>query len=100
MSCGPDAPLWRVGSQTVDMLAMEDLVCAKKTQHGKHWPMIRRLVEQNYFRRSANPTEELVRFWLRELRTPELLVEVAGAHPDLARAEAVMRPAVEAARSS
>jgi hypothetical protein len=60
--------------------------------------MIRRLVEQSYFGHSTNATQELVGFWLRELRTPELLVEVAGAHPELARAEAVLRPAVQAAR--
>jgi hypothetical protein len=76
---------------------MEDLVRAKKTQGDKDWPMIRRLLEQSYFEHATNATQELVRFWLRELRTPELLVEVAGAHPVLARAEAVLRPAVQAA---
>jgi hypothetical protein len=59
--------------------------------------MIRRLVEQSYFGHSANATPELVRFWLRELRTPELLVEVACAHPELAGAEAGLRPAVRSA---
>jgi hypothetical protein len=34
------------------------------------------------------------------LRTPELLVEVARTHPELARVEAVLRPAVQAALSS
>ena len=62
--------------------------------------MIRRLVEQSYFRHSTSAAQELVRFWLRELRTPELLLEVAGAHPELARAEAVLRPAVQAALSA
>lgn len=59
--------------------------------------MIRRLVEQSYFGHSTNATQELMQFWLRELRTPELLVEVAGAHPELAAAEAGLRPAVQAA---
>src|SRR5260370_11795917 len=86
-----------VAGETIDLLAMEDLVRAKKTQRDKDWPMIRRLVEQSYFRHSANATQQLVRFWLRELRTPELLVEVASAHPQLARADAVLRPAGEAA---
>lgn len=80
-----------VAGETIDLLAMEDLVRAKKTQCDKDWPMIRRLVEQSYFAHSRTATEELARFWLRELRTPELLVEVAGA-------EAVLRPAVQAAR--
>ena len=44
--------------------------------------------------------KELVRFWLRELRTPELLLEVASAHPEAALTEAVSRPAVQAARLS
>ena len=59
--------------------------------------MIRRLVEQSYFEHSADPTQEQVRFWLRELRTAELLVQVAAAHPELARAEAASRPAVHTA---
>ena len=83
--------------ELIDLLAMEDLVRAKKTQRDKDWPMIRRLVEQSYFSHSANATGDLARFWLRELRTPELLVEVAGAHPELADAEAGMRPPVQAA---
>ena len=87
-----------VAGQPIDLLAMEDLVRAKKTQRDKDWPMIRRLVEQNYFGRSGGGTKEQVQFWLRELRTPELLVEVAGAHAELARAEAAFRPAVQAAR--
>jgi len=97
------AALWarrttiEVAGEPIDLLAMEDLVRAKKTQRDKDWPMIRRLVEQSYFRHSASATQELVRFWLRELRTPELLVEVASAHPELAHADAVLRPAVQAA---
>jgi hypothetical protein len=86
-----------VAGEPIDLLAMEDLVRAKKTQRDKDWPMIRRLVEQSYFGHSGSAPQELVRFWLRELRTPELLVEVAAGHPELARAEAVSRPAVQAA---
>jgi hypothetical protein len=89
-----------VAGQPIDLLALEDLVRAKKTQRDKDWPMIRRLAEQSYFGHSTTATPELVRFWLRELRTPELLVEVAGAHPELARAEAGSRRAVEAALSA
>jgi hypothetical protein len=89
-----------VSGESVDMLALQDLVLAKKTQRDKDWPMIRRLVEQSYFERSDTPGERLIRFWLRELRTPELLVEVAAAHPDLARAEAVSRSALQAALSA
>jgi hypothetical protein len=52
-------------------------------------------VEANYFGVRAQPTPERVAFWLRELRTPELLVECAAAFPDEARIAAERRPAVE-----
>jgi hypothetical protein len=63
-----------------DLMSLPDLVQAKKTQRDKDWPMIRRLVEAHYFQHRERPTPAQVRFWLRELRTPELLVEVARAH--------------------
>ncbi len=68
---------------------------AKKTQRDKDWPMIRRLVEQSYFEHSGRPTDDLVRFWLRELRTPELLVDVSNAHREAARTAAASRRAVQ-----
>jgi hypothetical protein len=86
-----------VAGEQVDLLGIEDLVRAKKTQLDKDWPTIRRLVEQSYFENSRNPTPELVEFWLRELRTAGLLAEVAAAYPDAARA--LSRPAVAAALS-
>lgn len=84
-----------VAGEAVDLLSIEDLVRAKKTQRDKDWPMIRRLVERSCFERAATPTDDLVRFWLYELRTPELLVEVVAAHPEAARAAS--RPAAQAA---
>jgi hypothetical protein len=86
-----------VAGEPIDLLSMEDLVRAKKTQRDKDWPMIRRLVEQSYFERSNTATPELVQFWLRELRTPELLAALVAAHPELADAAALSRPAVQAA---
>ena len=41
-----------------DLLSLPDLVQAKKTQRDKDWPMIRRLVEANYFANRANPTPD------------------------------------------
>jgi hypothetical protein len=78
----------------VDLLALPDLVAAKKTQRDQDWPMIRRLVEASYFGARDHPTAEHVAFWLRELRTPELLVECASAFPDQARVTARQRLAV------
>jgi hypothetical protein len=79
----------------VEMLGLEDLVRAKKTQRDKDWPMIRRLVEESCFRGRGSPE-----LWLRELRTPELLIEVARSHPDLAHELSVERAAVKAALTS
>jgi hypothetical protein len=70
--------------EALEVMALPDLVAAKKTQRDKDWPMIRRLVEVNYLSHRDDPTEDRVRFWLRELRTPEILVEVVQAHAGLA----------------
>lgn len=84
-------------SLEIDVLALPDLVAAKKTQRDKDWPMIRRLVEASYFGSRDEPTPARVAFWLAELRTPELLVACARAHPDAAQLS--QRPAARAASS-
>ncbi len=101
---GPDFDeLWQrrttieADGEPVEMMGIEDLTRAKKTQRDKDWPMIRRLLEQSYFRGSASPTPAAVEFWLRDLRTPELLVEAARAHPERAQALSAERPALAAA---
>ena len=86
-----------IEGETVDLMALQDLVQAKKTQRDKDWPMIRRLVEQSYFSRQAPADAVQVEFWLRELRTPELLAAVAEAHPETADRLAATRPAIGAA---
>ncbi len=80
------------GSLTCDLMSLPDLVRAKKTQRDKDWPMIRRLLEADYFQHRERPGRTRVAFWLRELRTPELLVEVAQDHPRTARRLAPARP--------
>ena len=77
-----------------DLLSLPDLVQAKKTQRDKDWPMIRRLVEAHYFQNSAKPNPAQVRFWLEELRTPQLLIEIALRHTLLARRMAAKRPSL------
>jgi hypothetical protein len=37
-----------IDAEPIDLLSIQDLVCAKKTPADKGWPMIRRLVEQRY----------------------------------------------------
>ena len=81
----------------VDLLALPDLVAAKKTQRDKDWPMIRRLVEVNWFEFRDQASDAHVSFWLQELRTPELLVECVTAFPEAAHVLAVTREAVGAA---
>lgn len=83
----------------VEAMSLPDLVDSKKTQRDKDWPMIRRLVEANYEQFFEEAGEERVRFWLAELRTPELLVECASRFPEAARRVATERPAVAAALS-
>lgn len=62
----------------VDLLSLPDLVAAKKTQKAKDWPMLQRLVEANWFQNRDDPTERRIDFWLKECRTPELLIELVS----------------------
>lgn len=82
----------------VDSLSLPDLVASKKTQRDKDWPMLRRLVEVSYDVGFASPTPERIEFWLRELRTPDLLLDVVRWFPLEAERAAGERPAVQAAR--
>jgi hypothetical protein len=82
-----------------DLLALPDLVQAKKTQRDKDWPMIRRLVEAHYFANRLKPRVAQAKFWLLELRTPQLLQSVAQSHPLLARRLASRRPLLRRAVS-
>ena len=77
---------------SVDLLGIEDLVRAKKTQRDKDWPMVRRLVEAHYFAGRADAAAKAILFWLRELRTPELLVEVAREYPGQRQSAEATRP--------
>ncbi|MFM7207191.1 MAG: hypothetical protein ACKO4T_11060 [Planctomycetaceae bacterium] len=91
-------PLWERRSTIetdeglIEVLSLPDLVTAKKTQRDKDWPMIARLVEADYA--AFGPQADLARraFWLRELRTPSLLIEVVGAGVEAARAASAERP--------
>jgi hypothetical protein len=95
--------LWRrrttieVAGETIDSMALEDLVQVKKTQRDKDWPMIRRLVEQNYFANVKAPSFQQVQFWLRELRSPGLLIAACKNWPEESYRIATDRPATAAA---
>jgi hypothetical protein len=81
--------------ETLETLSLPDLVAAKKTQRDKDWPMIRRLVDVNYLNHRDEPTPEQIRFWFRELRSPELLVEAAEAYPDALEEMIGQRPCLK-----
>ena len=100
----PFPELWRrrttfelAGVGSVDALGLPDLVASKKTQRDKDWSMIRRLVEASLAGDGARPTPERIAFWLRELRSPELLIACAGQYGPEARAIGEERAAVRAA---
>ncbi len=68
-------------NQHYELISLQDLVRSKKTQRDKDWPMIRRLVEADFVAHEK-PSETDVGFWLRESRTPAMLINLARAHPD------------------
>ena len=76
----------------VDLLGMPDLIRAKKTQRDKDWPMIRRLVEAHYDIHHSSPTDDRVRFWLREARTASILQAIANQYPALLTEVVSQRP--------
>lgn len=81
----------------VHVLGLEDLVKAKKTQRDKDWPMLRRLLEADYHRRPPRPSRHLVEFWLREVRTSDLLVHLCRRHRRTARRLVSARPMLASA---
>ena len=75
----------------IEVLSLPDLVAAKKTQLDKDWPMITRLVEADHARH-AEATEARIDFWLRESRTPAMLVTLADSWPAAAESRVPARP--------
>ena len=87
------------GGQRIDVLSVADLVKAKKTQRDKDWPMIRALIEAHYAQNRDQATPESISFWLRDARTPEILIDVARQHIAAAQAAKTDRPLLELAIS-
>jgi hypothetical protein len=103
----PFPALWKrrttlemIDGTSIDLLSLPDLVRAKKTQRDKDWPMIRRLVEANYFQNRENPTAAQIDFWFQELRTPELLLALAKTYPARARRAGSKRSAISQLQKS
>jgi hypothetical protein len=79
------------------LLCIPDLVQAKKTQRSKDWPVIELLVTIHYRENAASPTAAHIDFWLREARTPELLVELCERFPIQSREVVASRPLLQLA---
>ena len=98
--CDPFEQLWERRTTIQDenanavyeVLAIEDLVRAKKTQRDKDWPMIRRLVEAHYDENQDDSNEAMVQFWIRESRTPSMLSELIRRFPNNLASVATTRP--------
>ncbi len=71
-----------IAKSNYEVLSIEDLVKAKKTQRDKDWPMIRRLVEAHYDQFISEHSDGMIQFWLRESRTSEMLIEISRSHPE------------------
>ncbi len=109
--CDDFASLWErrmtlqdADGTTYELLGIEDLVQAKKTQRDKDWPMIRRLVDAHYEEFKDSPHKEQIRFWLRESRTPDVLIRLAADYPDnfreVLRHRALLGEALSGSRSA
>lgn len=81
----------------VDLLSLPDLIAAKKTQRAKDWPMIQRLVEANWYQNRHHSTPLRIAFWLRECRTPVILMQLVQTYREEAIQIAIERPLLAAA---
>ena len=81
------------------VVSLPDLVIAKKTQQDKDWPMIRRLVEADFSSKRRHPRAADIRFWLREMRSPELLAALASRYPPQTAVAEKARPLLRFALS-
>jgi len=82
-----------------NLLSVPDLVVAKKTQLTKDWPITELLVSIHYRENGDSPTREFIEFWLRETRTPELLVELCSRFASEVAAMKTQRPLLDIALS-
>ncbi len=76
----------------IEVLSLPDLVTAKKTQRDKDWPMIARLMEADYAGHAQHHDAGRHAFWLREMRTPSILIDLVRSNHEAALAEITTRP--------
>lgn len=78
--------------QMIDVIGLEDLVQAKKTQRDKDWLMLKRLVEVDYLQNKNTSDQEKIKWWFLESRTPDHLLELVQKYSSLAFERAKLRP--------
>src|SRR5580692_7530199 len=94
----PFHELWKrrttieIDGESLDLMSLQDLVRAKQTQRSRDWPMVERLMERYYFELRDSPGSGDAEFALRELRTPDVLIEAVARFPDAARKVSSSRP--------
>lgn len=88
-----------VGPLEIDLLAIGDLIAAKRTQREKDWPMTNRLVEAHYLANANTPANESIRFWLTESFDLPFLEQLVARFPEqcekLKEKRPVLRPLIE-----
>ena len=87
------------GGEEFHLLSVPDLVAAKKTQRPRDWPVIEMLVAIHYRENGATPGSDWLEFWLREARTPELILELVRRFPNKSIAQSERRPLLRLATS-
>ena len=75
-----------------NLLSIPDLIKAKKTQRSKDWPVIELLAAIHHRENGHHPSPTSIEFWLREVRTPELLIQLAAQYPSQSQSLASARP--------
>lgn len=80
----------------IDLLAISDLIAAKRTQREKDWPMTNRLVEAHYLANTDNPTHESIHFWMTESFDITFLERLVARFPGHSKKLASERPVLQA----
>jgi hypothetical protein len=86
-----------IEGELVYVVALEDLIRIKQTQTTEDWSTIRLLMERSWFTLAEPPPPSEIDFLLRELRTPELLIDAVVRFPSAAQEIAPHRVDVQAA---
>ena len=80
-------------SAPIEVIGLKDLVQAKKTQRDKDWLMLRRLVENDIILyKDKHLSDEQIKWWFLECRTPETLAKLVKKYPKIAKDCSVDRP--------